>query len=271
MILVIKRLSGQLALVGAVTAAVIAAMALLTTAAEAHHGDFYASADCYGWKVTGKYVGDEDRRVDVDVTINGEHIVSSDTGYQTGDVLFERAGTGSVDAVGKIKVYYKSHGEWKLEAKDKLDFHFDWAPCETPTSSPTPESTPSATPTPGATPSPTAEATPSPTAEATPSPTPESSPTPEVSPTPESSPTPEGTPEGTPESTPETTPVVTPPSTPEVGSDVLGVSTGPRALPAGGANQSSGGADSLAAIAGGLALLAGAATIATVTARSRRG
>jgi hypothetical protein len=141
-----RRLVGQLGLVGVMVAVAMIAMALLAKSAEAHHGDFYASADCYGWEVGATYVGDEDRRVDVDVTVNDEHIVSSDTGYHEGDTLFERTGIGSVDATGKIKVYVKEHREWELESKRKLDFHFDFAPCQPETPPETPTETPPVTP-----------------------------------------------------------------------------------------------------------------------------
>jgi hypothetical protein len=226
MLLVTRRLSGQLALVGAVVAAVMFAMAAFVTSVQAHHGDFYASADCYGWEVGATYVGDTDRRVDVDVTVNGEHIVISDTGYETGDVLFERSGTNSVDAVGTIKVYYKRHGNWKLEAKDKLDFHFDWSVCEE-----------------------------------TPPPPPQPSPTPPPPPPP---------PESTPESTPETPPQ-TSSQPPETGSEVLGVTLGPRSFPnTGDGSGGEGGSSDPMLLFGGLALLAGVGTILVATGRARR-
>jgi hypothetical protein len=142
MYLVTKRLWREILLIGAVTLAIVTALAAFTPTASAHHGDFYSSADCYGWTVGATYTGDENRRVDVDVTVNGEHIVSSDTGYKTGDTLFERTGTGSVDAEGTVKVYYKRHSQWKMESEDSLDFHFDFETCvpeTTPVASPSPE------------------------------------------------------------------------------------------------------------------------------------
>jgi hypothetical protein len=222
-------------LVGVLVAAAMVAMALLATSVAAHHGDFYAEADCYGWKVGAKYVGDEDRRVDVDVTVNGEHIVSSDTGYHDGQKLFERSGVGSVDATGTIKVYFKKHGTWKLESKRSLDFHFDFSPCvPTPTATATPTETPPA-PTPTATSTPTSP--------------------PEVAPT--------ETPPGVSTSTA---------TGPQTGSEVLGVSTGPRALPTTGSEQSSGGSDAayLALMAAGLAVIAGVGVLTVSAVRSRR-
>jgi hypothetical protein len=165
MLLVTRRLAGRFGLVGALVAAATMVMAVFVTSAEAHHGDFYASADCYTWEVGATYVGDSDRRVDVDVTVNGEHIVISDTGYQTGDTLFERSGTGSVDAEGTVKVYFKRHDTWRLEAKDKLDFHFDWSECEeTP---PPPQPSPPAPPPP---PQPSPQPSPESTAQIPPAP-----------------------------------------------------------------------------------------------------
>jgi hypothetical protein len=142
MYLVTKRLWRDVLLIGAVALAIVAALAAFAPTVSAHHGDFYSSADCYSWTVGATYTGDNDRRVDVDVTVNGEHIVISDTGYDTGDTLFERTGTGSVDAQGTIKVYYNRHGSWRLESENSLDFHFDFETCvpeSTPVASPSPE------------------------------------------------------------------------------------------------------------------------------------
>jgi hypothetical protein len=226
-----RHLASQLGVAGVMAAAAMLAMAALATTVEAHHGDFYATADCYGWTVGAKYVGDEDRRVDVDVTINGEHIVSSDTGYHDGQTLFERNGTGSVDATGKIKVYYKSHREWKLESKRTLDFHFDFTPCQ-PTETPTqtPPETPTVTP-------------------------------------PE---TPTVTPPETPTVTPPESSRETPPS--ETGSEVLGAVRGPRTLPPGGGQPTSGGGEAgyLALMGAGLALISGVGVISVSAVRSRR-
>lgn len=231
MYLVTKRLWSEILLIGAVTLAIVVALAAFTSTVSAHHGDFYSSADCYSWTVGATYTGDEDRRVDVDVTVNGEHIVSSDTGYSTGDTLFERSGTGSVDAEGTVKVYYKRHRTWKLESENSLDFHFDFEVC-------VPESTPTASPEQQA-------------PEATPSPQPQTS----SSQQPSSPAAASGAAVSTPQA--------------EVLSAVLSAAQGPTALPNTG-GEPSGGSDVMALLAGGLALMSGGATIAFAAARYRR-
>jgi len=83
----------------------------------AHHTQVSTSGDCAAWTTKGEYIGgSEDRKVVVDVTINGEHILQTfyfdvgpgHLGHQSYWLLYERSGSGSLVASGTIVLYRRS-------------------------------------------------------------------------------------------------------------------------------------------------------------------
>lgn len=190
---------------------VAAAFALYTRPALAHHDVMVEGGNCNGWHSEADYVGGpDDRKVVLDVTVNGEHIAgtflfdSGHLGHQDSYVLYSRSGVGSVDTSGTIAMYSRdSHGHYNVfDAAVHPNLHFDASQCATPTASATSTSVPTNTPPPTN----TATSTPKPTRTATPTntavPTNTSTPQPTDTPAPTETPQPSATPsQGTPTAT----------------------------------------------------------------------
>jgi hypothetical protein len=187
---------------GLALALAVAAAAGLHGTALAHHDEMIESASCNGWHSEADYVGgDEDRKVVVDVTVNGEHITgtfyfdAAHLGHQDSYVLYSRSGTGSVDTSGTVAMYQRGwNGQYNvLDGAVHPDLHFDASQCATPTATAT--STPVATSTPP--PTNTATSTPKPTRTATSTntavPTKTSTPRPADTPAPTETPQPSAT------------------------------------------------------------------------------
>ncbi len=133
-------------------------LALSVGTARAHHNTITESANCNGWLSKAGYSGgSQDRKVVVDVTIDGEHI--SQTFYfnngaghlghpSTSYNLYTRSGDGAVDTSGTITMYSKQGGSYsKLEDTDHPNLHFTAANCATPTHTATATATRTSTPT----------------------------------------------------------------------------------------------------------------------------
>jgi hypothetical protein len=133
-------------------------LALSVGTARAHHNTITESANCNGWLSKAGYSGGgQDRKVVVDVTIDGEHISqtfyfdngAAHLGHPSGSYnLYTRTGTGSVDTSGTITMYSKQGNSYsKLEDTDHPNLHFSAANCATPTRTATATATKTSTPT----------------------------------------------------------------------------------------------------------------------------
>ena len=177
----------------------------------AHHVVITEGGDCGGWSTKAEYIGgDSDRKVVVDVMINGEHISQTfyfdnapgHLGHQDYYLLYQRSGAGAVTTSGTVTMYEKSHGSYSVLAgtdTTALDLVCATATPTSTATAPPPTATPSATatveiqgtitpiPTPTHTPQPTSTSTPPATVTV---PTPVSTGTPAATTTPDSSATP---------------------------------------------------------------------------------
>jgi hypothetical protein len=164
----------------ALCAAGLAAFFARPGVALAHHVTVTEWGDCSGWLVRAEYIGGgDDRMVVVDVTINGEVVQQTfyfddapgHIGHQNYWLLFERTGSGPVQAFGTVVMYAPDGGAY-TDVVDTDDVGLSLE-CEAATQTPT--SSPTTTPTTAATPTPTPEApstpSPVPTATATQAPT----------------------------------------------------------------------------------------------------
>ncbi|MBI5289739.1 MAG: hypothetical protein HY873_12275 [Chloroflexi bacterium] len=164
----------------------------------AHHTQVATAGDCAAWTTEGEYIGgSEDRKVVVDVTINGEHILQTfyfdfgpgHLGHQSYWLLYERSGSGSLVATGTIVMYRRS-GAGTYTVIDDSDVVTVNMLCATatPTATATFTSTHTATAvptdTPTSTPTNTPPATETSTAEPTNTPAPSSTNTPAATNTP---------------------------------------------------------------------------------------
>ena len=167
----------------------------------AHHTETSTSGDCAAWTTNAEYIGgDEDRKVVVDVTINGEHILQTfyfdygpgHLGHQSYWLLYERSGAGSLAAGGTIVMYRRNHaGAYTIvDGSEVVSVNMQCAtatptatstnthtataiPTDTPAATPTNTSIPTetATPEPSSTSTPLATDTPAATSTTTPAPT----------------------------------------------------------------------------------------------------
>lgn len=125
----------------------------------AHHVTIAENADCNAWSTKAEYVGGpEDRKVVVDVTINGEHISQTfyfdlapghlgRVGYY---VLYERSGSGSLTTSGSVIMYQRDSGGAYTQVADSDYTSVNLVCASSPTATATPTDTPlppSATPT----------------------------------------------------------------------------------------------------------------------------
>ncbi len=150
--------SMKFALGAATFAAGVALMVLRPGVALAHHVTIYEQISCSGWEVGAEYIGGpDDRKVVVDVTINGEQINQTfyfdngagHLGHVDSYPLYERAGTGSLVTSGSVKMYARSGGAYTVLAdSDYTNINLQ---CAGATSTPTPQATSTATSTPPAT------------------------------------------------------------------------------------------------------------------------
>lgn len=227
-----------------------AGAALLLTrpsVALAHHAQTATTGDCAAWTTKGEYVGgNEDRKVVVDVTVNGEHILQTfyfdygpgHLGHQGYWLLYTRSGSGSLVVSGTIVLYRRS-GSGAYTIVDNSEVVSVNMQCAT--------ATPTATPTSTGTYTPTTIPTDTPTVTSTLTPTPADTSTPEPTNTTEpsstSTPAPTNTQGATSTSTPATTPTSTvvsegsvtplPPSSTPAGATPTFVSTVEALLPPG--------------------------------------
>jgi hypothetical protein len=236
--------------VGALAAGIVVFLARPGVAL-AHHLELTQQLDCYSWSIRSEYIGGSgDRKVVVDVTINGDHIFEEfffdnapgHLGHPASYVVLDESGSGSVVATGTVKLYEKRNGSYVYVADvETVSANLVCAP--TPTNTPAATATPTDTPEATATNTPVSTSTATPTSPAEPTETPGIAGT--VTPLPthtpgtpatatptapsggENTPAPSATPEAT--STPET-PVETPESTPTFVDEVRG-STPPAGGP----------------------------------------
>jgi hypothetical protein len=107
------------------SAAIFAAGAALFIArpgiALAHHVTVTESASCSGWDSKAEYIGGpDDRKIVVNVTINGEHIAQTlyfdngpgHLGHQNYYLLYHRSGTGTLVSSGTILMYERVNGRY---------------------------------------------------------------------------------------------------------------------------------------------------------------
>jgi hypothetical protein len=184
----------------------------------AHHAEIAVGGDCTAWTTKAEYIGgDEDRKVVVDVIINGEAIQETfffdfdpgHLGHQDYWLLYERSGSGSLQTSGTITLYRRSGGAYSIvDNSTSVDEGFE---CEEAQGTVTPLPTDTPEPTSTNTPEPTATDTPVPTATNTPEPAATDTPQPTATNTVQASPTPTPT-----EPEPTNTPIATntPPAQP---------------------------------------------------------
>ncbi|MEX2247940.1 MAG: hypothetical protein WEC75_14800 [Dehalococcoidia bacterium] len=163
--------------ISAIVSAVAGILLLTVSAASAHHNQVTEAADCTGWLSRGDYIGGgADRKVVVDVVINGEVIQQTfffdngpgHLGHQDEWELFHRDGEGPVDTSGTVKMYAKQNGQYtQLVDSDTLNLHFNDDSCH-PTATPEPTQTHTPQPTSTNTPLPTSTNTAQPTGTHTP-------------------------------------------------------------------------------------------------------
>jgi hypothetical protein len=220
----------------------------------AHHIEIHDEIDCESWETSAVYIGgDDDRKVVVDVVINGEVIQQEfyfdnepgHLGHQDEYVLYTRTGTGTLLTSGTITMYERDgDDDYTIDAdSDYTDINLDCDDEEVatatpvaPTSTPQPENTPETPATNTAVPQPTgtplAEETPAATSTAVPTATPSG---PSPTDTPDTN-EPDSTPEGPGGPTPEG-PGSAVVSTPTMTSSVLGFVPQPPASQAPPAQQ----------------------------------
>jgi hypothetical protein len=129
----------------------------------AHHVTITEGGTCEAWSTKAEYVGGpDDRKIVVDVTINGEHIQQTfyfdlepgHLGHADYYLLYERHGTGSVITSGTVTMYQRAAGGAYTLTADTDSPSLDLSCGESPTPSPSPS--PTETPAPSATPTSTA-------------------------------------------------------------------------------------------------------------------
>lgn len=150
---------------GAMLVAGIAIFVARPGIALAHHVTITEGGACDAWSTKAEYVGGpDDRKIVVDVTINGEHIQQTfyfdlqpgNLGHADYYLLYERHGTGSVTTSGTVTMYQRDgNGQYTIVSdSDETSLDLTCASSSTPTpvatSTPAPTNTPaepSATPT----------------------------------------------------------------------------------------------------------------------------
>lgn len=159
----------------AIATAGVALFAAHPGIALAHHVAVTEHGDCAAWETKAEYIGGpEDRKVVVDVVINGEVISQTyffdlaHLGHLDYYLLYSRSGTGSLVTSGTITMYSRVNGKYTNVAdQDSPALTFT---CSAPTATRTPTATATA-----ATPVPTSTSTPTRTATATATQTPSGS------------------------------------------------------------------------------------------------
>lgn len=135
--------------------AIFAAGVLLLIArpgtALAHHVTITDNASCTSWSTKVEYIGGpDDRKMVVNVMVNGEHITQTfyfdnaagHLGHQNYYLLYQRAGTGSLHTSGTITMYQKANGAYTSVASvTKPNVNLNCASTATPTNTPTSTST----------------------------------------------------------------------------------------------------------------------------------
>jgi hypothetical protein len=146
----------------------------------AHHLELEQQADCEAWSIHSEYIGGTgDRKVVVDVTINGVRIFEEfffdnapgHLGHPATYVVLDESGSGSVVATGTVTMYEKRNGSY-VYAADVETISLNLVCASTPTATATNTSTPVATDTPELTPTNTSVPTSTPTDVAGPTETP---------------------------------------------------------------------------------------------------